>query len=101
MKKDKKSFLQLAAKKFEEWDVKVKELEVKAKKASVKVKGKVKVELEKLKAGRSEMKAQLKEFKDRGEDAVTVVAKDISALSGETLKSLEKTWKKAKAALKG
>jgi len=95
------SILLKAAEMLKEWDKKVQELETKTKSASDTVKKAAEIEIEHLKERQKELRAKLDGYAKRGEAAWDVIAKDVSALSSEAGKVLEKSMKKAFEILKG
>ncbi|MBL8995650.1 MAG: hypothetical protein JNM63_20045 [Spirochaetia bacterium] len=95
------SILLKAAEMLKEWDKKVQELETKTKSASDTVKKAAEIEIENLKERQKELRSKLDGYAKRGEAAWDVIAKDVSALSVEAGKVLEKSMKKAFDILQG
>lgn len=98
---DRDSILLKAAEMLKEWDKKIEELETKTKSASDTVKKAAKIEIAHLKERQKELRGKLDAYAKRGEAAWDVIAKDVSALSAEAGKILEKSMKKAFDILKG
>lgn len=100
-KAERDSILLKAAETLKEWDKKVQDLETKTKSASDTVKKAAKIEIDHLKERQKELRGKLDDYAKRGEAAWDIIAKDVSALSAEAGKVLEKSWKKAFDILKG